>query len=99
MRVVHINLYERVNVLKETLSELLDGKSDNCKFGVVVGSLDQETKSVLMKLMTNVSISVRSIHSALVSEDIEIGRSSIDAARRCVLGQAKCKCDSVKGLI
>lgn len=86
-------------MLKDTLNELLDGKSDHCKFGTVMSSLDQETKDVLMKLMKNTSISVRSIHSALVSENIEVGRSLLDCARRCVLGQTKCKCESVKGLI
>jgi hypothetical protein len=86
-------------VLKDTLNELLGGNTDHCKFGTVLGSLDSETSSVLMKLMNDTSISVRSIHAALVSEDIEIGRTTIDAARRCVLGQTKCKCNSVKGLI
>lgn len=86
-------------MLKDTLNELLSGNTDHCKFGTVMSSLDGETSDVLMKLMNDTSISVRSIHAALVSENIEIGRTTIDGARRCILGQTKCKCDSVKGLI
>jgi hypothetical protein len=86
-------------VLKDTLNELLAKESECCKFGTMVKSLDSETKTVLVTLMKNPSISARSIHSALVSEGIQIGRSSIDTVRNCLSGKTQCKCDSVKGFI
>jgi hypothetical protein len=88
-----------VDVLKDTLNELLLNKNQQCKFGNIFNSLDLDTQAVLVNLIKNTSISVRSIHSALVSENIEIGRTSIDAARRCVLGQSACKCEAMKGFI
>lgn len=93
------NVTKGNNVLKDTLNELLSKELECCKFGTVLKSLDSETQTVLVNLVKNPLVSARSITRALVSEGIEIGRSSIDTGRNCVLGKTPCKCETVKGFI
>ena len=99
MSVVDNNQHKGAPVLKDTLNQLLTQEKDGCKFGIVMKSLDQDSKEILMKLMKNESISSRSIHGALASENIEIGKSTIESARRCVLSEYSCKCSTVKELM
>ena len=86
-------------MLKDTLNKLLVDQPEGCKFGGVIKSLDQDSQEILMKLMKNESISSRAIHRALASEEIEIGRSTIETARHCVLSKSACKCSTVKELM
>jgi hypothetical protein len=99
MSVVHNNQRKGALVLKDTLNQLLTQEPDGCKFGGVMKSLDQDSQEILMKLMKNESISARAIHRALASEEIEIGRSTIESARHCVLSKSACKCSTVKELM
>ena len=99
MSVVDNNQHKGALVLKDTLNQLLTQEPDGCKFGGLIKSLDQDSKEILMKLMKNESISARAIHRALISEKIEIGRSTIETARHCVLSKSACKCSTVKELM
>ena len=86
-------------MLKDTLENLSVNNFKLCKFGTILKGLDGETQGVLMKVVKDPSVSARSIASAMVSEGIDIHRSTVDKVRQCLSGQHKCSCPSVKECI
>jgi hypothetical protein len=85
-------------MLKDALNELLEQKY-SCKFNTVFNTIDSESQEVLVSLMKNKESASRSIHSVLVSEKIEIGRSSIEDARKCFFKKQECRCANMQEII
>ena len=86
-------------MLKDALNELLEKQAFTCKFNSMLKALDSESQGVLISLIKNEDISSRSIHSVLESENIQIGKSSIEDARKCLLKKKTCKCADMQEII
>jgi hypothetical protein len=85
-------------MLKDALNEVLE-KKYSCRFNTVFNTIDSESQEVLVSLMKNKEIPSRSIHSVLISEKIDIGRSSIEDARKCFFKKQECKCANMQEII
>jgi hypothetical protein len=86
-------------MLKDALKELMEKQAYTCKFNSMLKEIDGESQAVLISLMKNEEVSSRSIHTVLESENIKIGRSSIEDARKCFFKKQTCKCADMQEII
>lgn len=84
-------LADKLNNLQKT------SERGTCRLFAISQEMSQgDLKSVLVAIK-NQQLSVRSITNVLQSENYSISKDSVNLARRCALGQQKCKCGLFEG--